>query len=124
MRLRLRTAVYVVLLLIVVALLVANREVIAASTPLNFLVARANAPFGILILIVAVLIALVDFIALTLTRYGWQRERRSLAREVEMLRERADQAEASRIRELKETVERESSVIRAQLDRLLASLPR
>jgi uncharacterized integral membrane protein len=124
MRLRLRTAVYVVLLLIVVALLVANREIIAASTPLNFLVARANAPFGILILIVAVLIALVDFIALTLTRYGWQRERRGLAREVEMLRERADEAEASRIRELKETVERESSVIRAQLDRLLASLPR
>ncbi len=119
-----RTVVYIVLLLILVALLVANREVIATATPLNFLITRANAPFGVLILIVAILIILVDFVAHTLSRYGWLRERRSLAREIEALRERADQAEASRIRELKETVERESAAIRSQLDRLLASLPR
>ncbi|MGH8258186.1 MAG: LapA family protein [Steroidobacteraceae bacterium] len=120
---RLRTIVYVVLLLIVVALLVANRSVIATSTPLNFIVARANAPFGILILIVAVLIALVDFIAHAFSRLGWQRERRNLRREIELLRERADQAEASRIRELKETVERESAALRSQLDRVLSTLP-
>lgn len=121
---RVRNVVYVVLLLIVVALLVANRSVIATSTPLNFLVAQVNAPFGILILIVAVLIALVDFIAHALSRYGWLRERRSLSHEIELLRERADQAEASRIRELRETVERESAAIRDQLDRVLATLPR
>jgi len=119
-----RAVVYVVLLLILVALLVANRNVIATPTPLNFLVAHANAPYGILILIVAVLIILVDFIAHALSRYGWQRERRGLAREIELLRERAEQAEASRIRELKETFERESAAIRGQLDRVLASLPR
>lgn len=120
---RLRTVVYIILLLILVALLVANRSVIATSTPLNFIVARAQGPFGILILIVAILVALVDFIAHALSRYGWTRERRSLADEIAMLRERAEQAEASRIRELKETVERESAAIRGQLDRLLASVP-
>lgn len=120
---RLRTVVYIILLLILVALLVANRSVIATSTPLNFIVARAQGPFGILILIVAILVALVDFIAHALSRYGWTRERRSLADEIATLRERAEQAEASRIRELKETVERESAAIRGQLDRLLASVP-
>jgi uncharacterized integral membrane protein len=120
---RARTVVYIILLLILIALLVANRSVIATSTPLNFLVARAHAPFGVLILIVAILIALVDFIAHALSRYGWVRERRSLASEIGMLREQAEQAEASRIRELKEAVERESAAIRGQLDRLLASLP-
>lgn len=119
-----RNVVYVILLLILVALLVANRNVIATPTPLNFLVTRAQVPFGVLILIVAVLIALVDFVAHALSRYGWQRERRSLANEIGMLREQAEQAEASRIRELKETVERETAAIRDQLDRLLASLPR
>lgn len=119
-----RNVVYVILLLILVALLVANRNVIATPTPLNFLVTRAQVPFGVLILIVAVLIALVDFVAHALARYGWQRERRSLASEIGMLREQAEQAEASRIRELKETVERETAAIRDQLDRLLASLPR
>lgn len=119
-----RTIIYVVLLLILAALLVANRTAIATSTPLNFLITRVQAPFGILILIVAILIALVDFVVHALSRYGWQREQRSLARELEMVREQAEQAEASRIRELKETVERESAAIRAQLDRLLASLPR
>lgn len=118
-----RTVVYIILLLILVALLVANRTVIATSTPLNFLVTRANAPFGILILIVAILIALVDFVAHALSRYGWLRERRTLASEIGMLREQAEQAEASRIHELKETVERESAAVRAQLERLLASLP-
>jgi uncharacterized integral membrane protein len=119
-----RTVVYIILLLILVALLVANRSVIATSTPLNFLVTRTQGPFGVLILIVAILIALVDYVAHALSRYGWQRERRSLASELEMVREQAEQAEASRIRELKETVERESAAIHAQLDRLLASLPR
>ena len=118
-----RTVVYVILLLILVALLIANRSVIATSTPINFLVARVQAPFGVLILIVAILIALVDFVAHALSRYGWLRERRSLANEIESLRERAEQAEASRIRELKETVERETAAIRSQLDRVLASLP-
>lgn len=118
-----RTVVYVILVLILLTLLIANRSVIATSTPLNFVVARAQAPFGILILIVAVLIALMDFIAHALSRYGWTRERRNLANEIGMLREQAEQAEASRIRELKETVERESTAIRGQLDRLLASLP-
>jgi len=118
-----RTVVYVILLLILAALLIVNRAVIATSTPLNFLVTRAHAPFGILILIVAILIALGDFIAHALSRYGWIRERRSLANEIGMLRAQAEQAEASRIRELKETVEREIAAIRGQLDRLAASLP-
>ena len=119
-----RTVAYIILLLILAALLVANRGAIATSTQLNFLVVRAQAPFGVLILVVAALIGLVDFIGHALSHFGWQRERRGLARELEMVREQAEQAEASRIHELKETVERESAEIRAQLDRLLTSLPR
>lgn len=121
---RFRTAAYAVLLLIIIALLVANRSVIATNTPINFLVARASAPFGVLILVVAALIVLADFAAHTFSRFAWRRERRTLAEERDTLRQRAEEAEASRIRELKETVERESAAIRSQLDRVLASLPR
>lgn len=119
-----RTIVYVILLLILVALLVANRTAIATSTQLNFLITQRQAPFGILILIVAILIALVDFIAHALSRYAWQRERRNLAHELEIVRGQAEEAEASRIRELKETFERESAALRARMDDLLATLQR
>src|SRR6185312_16244267 len=84
-----RTVIYVILLLILVALLVANRTAIATFTQLNFLVTQKQAPFGILILIVAILIALVDFIVHALSRYAWQRERRNLARELEIVRGQA-----------------------------------
>jgi hypothetical protein len=68
-----------------------------------------------------VVLAAIGFIAHGLARYGWQRERRSLSQEIEQLRARADVSEESRLRELREIVERETGVIRSQLERLLSN---
>ncbi len=118
---KVRTVVYIVVLLIVLAFLLDNWRTISNRTDLNFFVASIHAPVGVLVLLVAVVFAAIGFIAHGLARYGWQRERRGLSQEIEQLRARADLSEESRLRELREIVERETSVIRSQLERLLSN---
>jgi uncharacterized integral membrane protein len=118
---KVRTVVYIVVLLIVLAFLLDNWRTISNPTDLNFFLARIHAPVGVLILLVAAVIAAMGFIAHGFARYGWQRERRNLAEEIEQLRARADVSEESRLRELREIVERETGVIRSQLERLLSN---
>ncbi len=117
---KVRTVVYIILLLIVLAFLLDNWRTISNPTDLDFFVVRIHAPVGVLILLVAVVLAAIGLIAHGLARYGWQRERRSLAHDIEQLRARADVSEESHLRELREIVERETGVIRSQLERLLS----
>jgi uncharacterized integral membrane protein len=121
---KVRTVVYIILLLIVLAFLLANWHTISNPSDLNFFVARIHAPVGVLILLVTAVIAAVAFIAHGLARYAWQRERRSLAQEIEQLRSRADGMQESHLQELREVVERETAAIRSQLEHLLGNLPR
>ncbi len=118
---KVRTVVYIVVLLIVLGFLLGNWHTISEPTDLNFFLLQVHAPVGVLILLVAVVIAAIASIAHVLARYGWQRERRGLAQEIEQLRARADNSEESRLRELREIVERETSAIRTQLERLLSN---
>lgn len=115
---RIRTVIYILVLLIVLAFLLDNWHTISNPTDLNFFVARIHAPVGILILLVAVVIAAIGLIAHGLARYAWQRERRNLSQEVEQLRARVDVSQESRLRELREVLERETAAIRSQLERL------
>lgn len=117
----------IIILLVVVSVLVfllANRHVMMTPTELNFVVARLTAPLAVLILLMAGTIFALDFIVHAVSRHAWFRERRTLADEIEQLRLRVDRAEESRIAELREILERECAAMRAQLDRVLASLPR
>ena len=120
---KVRTVVYIVVLLIVVAFLLANWSTISNPSDLNFFFARIHAPVGVLILLVAAVIGAIAFIAHGLARYTWLRERRSLAQQIEELRSRADVVQESHLQELKEVLERETAAIRSQLERLSGNPP-
>jgi len=113
-----RTIAYILVLLVTLVFVIANWRVITLPTELNLLFARINAPLGVLILIIGATIFAIDFIAHALSRSAWRSERLSLARDIESLRLRADGAEATRIQELRDLVERELAAIRAQLEQL------
>lgn len=117
-----RTVVYLIVFLILAVFVLANWGEISRPARLNLLVAEMTAPLGAMLLLVVGVILALDYAVHALSRHAWNRERRMLTQELERHRLRADQAEESRIRELRETVERESAMIRAQLERVLASL--
>ncbi len=119
-----RNVVYLVVLLLLLVLVLANWNVIASSHEISFLVGRITAPLGVLILVIAALVFAIDLVSHAFSRRAWEQERRSLAQEMERLRVRAEQAEESRIEAVRDLIERETAVIRGQLDRLLASLSR
>jgi hypothetical protein len=114
-----RSVLYIVIGLLLAVLVLINWSVIAQSTELNLIFAKVQAPLGVLIILIAAAILAVDFTVYSLNRLSWTRERRELAVQIEQQRLRADQAEESRIRELREIIEREMSEVRGQLDRLL-----
>jgi hypothetical protein len=113
-----RTVAYIIVLILVVVFLLANWRVISMPVEISFLVSSFRAPLGVLIVLVALAIFALDFVSNALARSAWSRERRELTAEVQQLRRRADEAEHSRLKELHETVERETAAIRAQLERL------
>jgi uncharacterized integral membrane protein len=119
---RLRNVLYIVIGLLVLVLLALNWSVITQSTELKLIFATVQAPLGVLLLLIAAAILAVDFAVYSLNRLSWTRERRELAAQIEQHRLRADQAEESRIRALRETLEQETAVIRAQLDQIASAL--
>lgn len=112
-----RSVLYVVIAVLLVVLVIKNWAVIAPSTQLDLIFVDVKAPLGILILLIGGAILSINFVVNAF-------ERRSLAAQLEEQRLRADQAEESRIRALKESLERETAAIRAQLDQLFAMLRR
>jgi uncharacterized integral membrane protein len=100
---------------------IANWPLLIGSVELNLLVTRLQAPLALLLLLLAGVILLLDLTVHTLREYSWMRERRTLVRELEMARLRADKEEESRTGSIKLTVERELAFMRAQLDRMLAA---
>ncbi|HUN75243.1 MAG TPA: LapA family protein [Steroidobacteraceae bacterium] len=118
---RVRTVVYILVLLIVLAFLLDNWRTISNPTDLNFFFARIHAPVGVLILLVAAAIGAIALVAHGLARYAWRRERRGLAQEIEQLRARSEIVQESHLQELRQVVERETTAIRSQLERLLAN---
>ncbi len=119
-----RNVAYLIVLLLLVVFVLANWNVIASSHEISFLVGRVTAPLGVLILVIAALVFAIDLVSHAFSRRSWDQERRGLSQEMERLRLRAEQAEESRIEAVRDLIERETAVIRGQLDRLLASLPR
>lgn len=117
-----RSVVYLIVLLILAVFVLANWDEISRPADINLLVARVQAPLGTLLLGIVATILLLDAAFHALSRYSWSRERQTLMRDLEALRLRADQAEESRIHGLRESFERETAAIRAQLDRMLAML--
>ncbi len=116
---RARAIIYAALALLLLILLFANWSLLATATPLNVVVGRVQAPIGLLVLLVAVLVFLIELAAHVMDYRTWQQERRQLTLEINQLRVRADQAEGARLVALQSYLERELMLIRTQLDRLL-----
>ena len=114
-----RNVVFIVIALLLLFIVLANWGVISQPTEISLLVAHINAPLGLLLLLVALAVFAIDFTMHSLSRFSWSRERRELNAQIEQHRLLADQAEASRVRELRELIERETAAIRAQLDALI-----
>ena len=110
--------VFIAIAVLLLFIVLANWAVIAQPTELNLLVTTLNAPLGLLFLIVALAVFTIDFAVHSFSRLSWSRERRDLTAQIERQRVLADQAEESRIRELREAMERELAGIRVQLERL------
>ena len=117
-----RNVLYIVIALLLLVLVLINWRVVAQSTQLNLIFTTVQAPLGVLIALIAAAILAVDFAVYSINRLAWTRERRELAAQIEQQRLRADQAEESRIRTLRETLERETAAIRTQLDQLTMAL--
>ncbi len=118
-----RTVLYLLVFLVILVFVLANWNLLASPTELNLIITTVCAPGGIVGLLIVAVILLIDWGTHALSRRAWERERRQLSQEIERVRAQAEDAEASRLRALQETVERESSIIRGQLDRLLESRP-
>lgn len=110
-----RSVLYIVIAVLLLILVIKNWSVISPSTQLDLIFVDVKAPLGVLILLIASAILAINFIMNAF-------ERRSLAAQMEELRVRADRAEESRIRDLKETIERELRSVREMLEKLAARI--
>jgi uncharacterized integral membrane protein len=113
--------IYILVASVIVIFAVANWGILIGSVELNLLFARVQAPLALLLLLFAGLVLLLDLSVHAIREYGWIRERRTLARELELARLRADKEEESRTGALKISIETQLAAIRTQLDRVLAT---
>jgi len=109
-----RTLSFVVIFVLVLAAIfvAANWSVLVQATPLSFVAFQVEGPLGIIMLgITLVIVGLVVIYAMVL-RTNWLLESHRLNREVQKQRELAEEAESSRIAELRELLEAELDGVR------------
>lgn len=116
-----KSVLYIVAFVLVVVFALANWSLLAGAVQLNLLIIRIHAPLGVLMLLIAGVIALVDLGVQALNQRTWTRERRAMKKELDDYHLGAARDEASRSEALRVAMERELAVIRRQLDKLLAS---
>ena len=113
-----RGLLYALILAIIAVFTLANWSVITQHTTLNLLVARIEAPLGIVMLLVVLAVLAIDIIMLQAQRMAWHKQERALQRELERQRALAENAETSRIDALHAFVAGEVATLRDQLERL------
>jgi uncharacterized membrane protein YciS (DUF1049 family) len=112
------TTLYIVVLALIGILTLANWSALSQPINFNLLVTEVIAPIGVLVFAIVAAVFLVDWVIYALRRRSWNTERQDLTRQLEESRLRADSAEESRIRSLRDTLETELTAIRAKLDRI------
>jgi uncharacterized integral membrane protein len=117
-----RGFVYTLVALLVAAFTLANWSVIIQATTLNLLVARIDAPLGIVMLLAILVVMAIGLVLLETQRLGWNRQQQTLQRNLDRQRQLAEEAEASRLAELRTLLEDETASIRDKLDRILDQL--
>jgi uncharacterized integral membrane protein len=115
-----RGFVYTLIVLLIGVFTVANWAVIMQPTALNLLVARIDAPLGVVMLLAIVVVLAIGFLLLELQRLSWNRQQQALQRELDRQRKLAEEAEASRLADLRALVANEAATLRDKLDQILA----
>jgi uncharacterized integral membrane protein len=94
-----------------------NWSVLTTPAPINFMLARVDAPLGVILLgMIAILVVL--FIAATLlSRINSLLESRRLLKEIQRVRELAEQAESSRVENLRQLIATEFHKVNESLAR-------
>jgi uncharacterized integral membrane protein len=115
-----RGVMYVLAAIVIGLFVAANWTLLMAPVGLNFLVAQVQAPLVVLLLLLTGIVLLLDLAVHALSEHGWRRERRTLVKDLETARLRAEREEESRTQALRIAIERELAMMRGQLDRVLA----
>lgn len=109
-------AVILFALFLLAVFTLANWSALTAPTALSFLVFEVEGPLGVLLLgVTLVLVALFTLYALTL-RTNMLMESRRHNQELQAQRKLAESAEASRLSELRQQIEREFALLRGSLE--------
>jgi uncharacterized integral membrane protein len=99
---KVKTLVFIALLIFVAFIVYLNWPAITAPTMLSLLVADIEAPLGILMLAIVVLMTCIFLSAIVMMQVGFNTERQRLTKALEAQRLLANEAETSRIHALRE----------------------
>ena len=114
----LRTGLVVLVLVVIAVFAALNWTVLMAPTDLSLAVAHVNAPLGLIMLGLIVLLAAVFLIYIVVLQAGMMAESRRISKELKVQRELADKAEASRFDELRVAYLAEMQALNDRIDRL------
>lgn len=99
---KVKTLVFIALLIFVAFIVYLNWSAMTAPTTLSLLVADIEAPLGMLMLAMVVLMTFVFLSAIVMMQVGFNAERQRLTKALEAQRLLANEAEISRIHALRE----------------------
>lgn len=99
---KVKTLVFIALLIFVAFIVYLNLPAMTAPTTLSLLVADIEAPLGMLMLAMVVLMTFVFLSVIVMMQIGFNAERQRLSKALEAQRLLANEAETSRIHELRE----------------------
>jgi uncharacterized integral membrane protein len=114
---KLSTVLFLLVLAIVAGFSLANWRVITAPTDISLLVTTIQAPLGLILLGLVLLVTVLFLAFLVYLQTTVLIESRRHARELDAQRQLADQAEASRFTDLRGFVEQELKGVVARIDR-------
>lgn len=113
------TTVVAVIVLVIGGIALLNWNLVTQPTPVDLFVATVNLSMPLLLLIGMVIVAVLYFATLGRIRMEAAIESRELHRELDRARRTAEQAEESRIADLRTYLDREIPQIELKLDQVL-----
>ncbi|MEM7048611.1 MAG: DNA cytosine methyltransferase [Acidobacteriota bacterium] len=116
---KIRTFLLILVFLLALLFTALNWEQFAAPASLNILIGRVDAPLGLLLLGAMGILTLVYLLLLSKSEAAALIESRRTLKDLEKARKVAEQAEESRIRELRDQLDIELEQLHGKIDRLL-----
>jgi len=116
---RVRTILILALLALVGVFALYNWQAFTATTNLDFIVARIEAPLGLLSLAAIGIVVVFFLLLLARSEISMLLENRRVAKELESARRLAAEAESSRVESLRAAVMDELAAVNGKLDALL-----